>query len=99
MSIVIITLSAFISFHCKVFMSFHCFAGLPDPSVEVTLGAHKEKTKTMMKTTSPAWANEVQRIPIMNWELPNLLTLRVISKSKTYIGRQMELGYVPQSHA
>lgn len=67
-------------------------SGLPDPSVEVTLGAHKEKTKTMMKTTCPAWANEVQRIPIMNWELPNLLTLRVISKSKTYMGRQMELG-------
>ncbi|KAG0583050.1 hypothetical protein KC19_3G105100 [Ceratodon purpureus] len=67
-------------------------AGPPDPSVEVTLGAHKEKTKSIMKSTNPTWANEVQRIPIVNWELPNLLTMRVISKSKNYMGRQIELG-------
>jgi hypothetical protein len=67
------------------------FAGLPDPIVEVTLGTHKERTKSKTKTLNPIWANEVQRIPIVNWALPNLLTLRVISKRN--IG-QRELGYV-----
>lgn len=72
------------------------FTGLPDPIIEVTLGTHKERTKSKSKTLNPVWTNEVQRIPIVNWALPNLLTLRVISKKN--IG-QRELGYVSQPHA
>ncbi|KAG0603081.1 hypothetical protein M758_10G065000 [Ceratodon purpureus] len=66
-------------------------AGLPDLSVEVRLGAvHRERTKKIMKTTNPIWENEMYRFPITNWDLPNLLTMSVISGSK--LERQTTLG-------
>jgi hypothetical protein len=67
-------------------------AGLPDPFVEVTLGTHKLKTSSQTKTVNPVWSNEVKRIPIVNWALPNLLTLQVISKRSMKIQGQRQLG-------
>jgi len=75
------------------------FAGLPDPFVEVTLGGHKRRTKSRTKTLNPNWDDEVQHIPIVNWALPNLLTLQVISKRSMKIQGQRQLGYVSLPHA
>lgn len=86
---------AFISLQNFRLTLYH-FAGLPNPRVVVTLGAQTVKTKTIPKTTNPAWKNEVHDICIKNWELPNLLTLRVISRSKG-MRREIELGYVSQT--
>lgn len=70
------------------------FAGLSDPFVEVILGQHNWKTRIKYKTLNPTWT-EHHRIPIVNWELPNLLTLRV--QDWDFLKRPDELGYVRTS--
>lgn len=70
--------------------------GLPDPMVELILSAHKERKKSKTKTLNPVWANEMRRIPIVHWALPNLLVFRVISNND--IGLR-ELGYCKDSCA
>ncbi|XP_024389724.1 uncharacterized protein [Physcomitrium patens] len=65
-------------------------AGLPDPMVELLLGTRREITKPKLQTVNPVWTREMHRMPIVNWEYPNILTLRVMSKPSW--GRSVDLG-------
>ncbi|KAI3411505.1 uncharacterized protein J3R85_017931 [Psidium guajava] len=53
--------------------------GLADPYVKGKLGPYIFKTKTQKKTLAPKWHEEF-RIPIITWEMPNVLNLQVLDK-------------------
>lgn len=53
--------------------------GLADPFVKGCLGTYRFKTKIQKKTLNPKW-QEVFKIPILSWELPNHLVLNVRDK-------------------
>ncbi|XP_057854356.2 C2 domain-containing protein At1g53590 [Cryptomeria japonica] len=53
--------------------------GLADPFVRGCLGTYRFKTKIQKKTLNPKW-QEVFKIPILSWELPNKLVLNVRDK-------------------
>ncbi|KAK4753406.1 hypothetical protein SAY87_022204 [Trapa incisa] len=53
--------------------------GLADPYVKGKLGAYVFETKIQRKTLSPKWLEEF-RIPIISWEIPNILDFEVWDK-------------------
>lgn len=55
------------------------FNGLADPYVKGKLGPYRFKTETQKKTLAPKWHEEF-RIPIITWEVPNVLNLEVLDK-------------------
>lgn len=76
-------------------MCFGLFTGLSDPFVDITFGQHQKKTKVKRKTLNPKWENEQHEFPIVNWDMSNLLTLRVRDWDRVpTIGSSRELGYV-----
>ncbi|GMN57804.1 hypothetical protein TIFTF001_026910 [Ficus carica] len=53
--------------------------GLADPYVKGQLGCYRFKSKIQKKTLNPKWHEEF-KIPIITWELPNILALEVRDK-------------------
>nr|XP_043626644.1 C2 domain-containing protein At1g53590-like [Erigeron canadensis] len=53
--------------------------GLLDPYIKGELGAYRFRTKTLTKTLSPKWYEEF-KIPVVSWNSPNLLQIRVHDK-------------------
>lgn len=65
-------------------------AGYSDPFVKGELAAKRFVTKVKWKTLSPKW-NESFKLPVANWDLPNVLLLRVLDKDRFH---DDELGSV-----
>lgn len=62
--------------------------------MEITFGQHQKKTKVKKKTLNPKWENEQHEFLIRNWDMSNLLTLRVRDWDRVpTIGSSHELGY------
>ncbi|KAF3442294.1 hypothetical protein FNV43_RR16210 [Rhamnella rubrinervis] len=53
--------------------------GLADPYVKGQLGPFRFKTKIQRKTLDPKWHEEF-KIPIVSWEVPNMLSIEVRDK-------------------
>ncbi|XP_062087211.1 C2 domain-containing protein At1g53590-like [Humulus lupulus] len=53
--------------------------GLADPYVKGQMGNYRFKTKIQKKTLTPKWLEEF-KIPIITWELPNVLALEIRDK-------------------
>ncbi|XP_024399018.1 uncharacterized protein [Physcomitrium patens] len=51
--------------------------GLSDPFVDINFGQRHQRTSKKKKTLNPKWENERYEFPIVSWDMPNLLTLRV----------------------
>lgn len=64
----------------------------------MTFGQQQKKTKVIRKTLNPKWENEQHEFPIINWDMSNLLTLRVRDWDRVpTIGFSHELGYALSS--
>ncbi|XP_024028247.1 C2 domain-containing protein At1g53590 isoform X2 [Morus notabilis] len=55
--------------------------GLADPYLKGQMGSYRFRTKIQKKTLSPKWHEEF-KIPIITWELPNILALEVRDKDR-----------------
>jgi Ca2+-dependent lipid-binding protein len=76
----------------SIIVFFGLSTGSSDPFVDIQFGRHKKKTKYITKTLNPKWENEQHQFTIVNWDMPNLLTLRM--RDWNFLMPSYDLGYV-----